>query len=103
RRGVRSDRALERLRVAEGDAPEPRRERPETVAVLRLRGHGEDRDRAAMEVALAGDDLGPILRDAFHLVAPLARRLESRLDCFQAGIGGAAPRPPRPPRTGAVG
>ena len=41
-----------------------------------------------MEVALADDDLGLVLRDALDLVAPLPGRLDGRLDRLGAGVHG---------------
>ena len=83
---MRRDRALERRNVAVRHQPEPRRERPEALPILRLRRQAADRDRAPVEVAFARNDLGAIVRHALHFVRPLARRLERGLDRLEAGI-----------------
>ena len=85
---LRADRARERIGVAVGNLSEARRERSETVAILRLGRKADDRDRSAVEVAGADDDLGAIGRDALDLVAPLARGLERGLDGFGAAVRG---------------
>src|SRR5207249_8824456 len=61
---------------------------PEAVAVLRVGREADDRNRAAMEVVLAGDDLGLSLMDALDAITPLARRLEPGLNRFYTGIDG---------------
>ncbi len=62
------------------------RERAEAVAVLRLGGEADDGDRAAVEVAVADDDLGPPVGNALDLVAPLARGLERGLHRLGAAV-----------------
>src|SRR5690606_22362436 len=80
RDGARSDRALEGGDVAEVDRHEARRERPEVLTVLRLAREADDRRRTTVEVVAADDDLGLVLRHAFHTIAPFARDLDRRLD-----------------------
>ena len=49
-------------------------------------GEAHDRGRAAVEVALHGDDRGLAGRDALDLVAPLAADLDRGLDGLGAGV-----------------
>src|SRR5438876_12315344 len=79
RSGVRRDRCLERRALSERNRLESWRERPEAVAVLRVRRKPNDGDRAAVEVVLANDDLGAPVGNALDAIAPFARRLERRL------------------------
>ena len=88
RRRVRGDGRFERRRVAEGDDPEPRRQRTEAVLVLGRAREADEADRAPVEVALAGDDLGLIVRDALDRVAPLSGGLQRRLHRLGAGVHG---------------
>jgi hypothetical protein len=53
--------AAQGLQIAVGHQPEPGRERPEAPAVEPLGGEADDRRRAAVEVALADDDLALVL------------------------------------------
>ena len=88
RGGGGADRARERIGVAVRHLPETRRERSEAVAILRLGRKADDRDRAAVEVAGADDDLGAVGGNALDLVAPFARGLERGLDGFGAAVRG---------------
>ena len=84
RRGLRADRRLERLEVAERHLVEAFDLRPKAFEVFRLAAGGERRQRAAVEGALEGDDakaLGP----AVHIVIA-ARRLDGAFDRLGAGI-----------------
>ena len=83
----RRDRTLERVRVAVRHRRQARRKRTEAVAVLRLRRQAGDRDRAAVEVAVARDDRRAAVGNALDLVAPFARRLDRGLDRFRAAAG----------------
>ncbi len=102
------ERGLERIGVAVGHGLEPRRERPEPAARVRVGGEAHDRDRAAVEVAAAGDDLRPAFGDALDVVAPAARGLQRGLDGLGPGVHRAAPSPcrtarPTPGRTAPAG
>ena len=85
---VRGDGLLQGVGVAEGDDDESGREGAEILAVEGLRREADDRDRAAVEVVGAGDDLGPVLGNALLLVGPLAGRLDGRFDGLGAGVHG---------------
>ncbi len=80
------DRRFERRNIAIVDEPESGRERAEPLLILGLIGHRDDRDRAAVEVVLAGDDLGLVLRDALDRVGPLAGGLDRGLDRLGTGV-----------------
>ena len=71
-----------------GMVDSPAREWSETVAILRLRRQAGGRDRPPVEVTVAADDLGASVRYPLDLVAPLARRLDRRLDGLGAAAGG---------------
>ncbi len=74
------------LGVAVGQDAESRGVRAVGVSGVRVGREAHDRDRAAVEVAVEGDDHGLIGRDALDLVAPLAGRLDRGLDAFGAGV-----------------
>src|SRR5205085_3936711 len=68
RAGVRRDRVLERLGVAERDGHEAGSEGTETVTVERLGGEAADGRGAAVEIIFADDDLSAVLRDTLARV-----------------------------------
>ncbi len=80
--------SLQRVRIAEGNDLEPRRERPEAVAVLFIAREADDGRRAAVEVVGADDDLGLAVGNALDLVSPLARGLDRGLHRFGARVHG---------------
>ena len=84
--GVRPDRRLERVGVAEGDGDEAGDEGAEVAAGVLVGRERHDAEGAAVEVARADDDLGAVLRHALHLVAPFAHRLDRRLDRLGARV-----------------
>ena len=92
--GVRRDCRFQRAHVAERNRSETGSERAETVAELRLRGEADDGDRAAVKIAVADDDFGAAVGDAFDLVAPLARSLERGFHRLRAAVGGQRPVEP---------
>ncbi len=69
-----------RLKPA-GNGPNPSR-------YCLLRREPDDGDGAAVEIAVAHDDLGEPVRHALHRVGPFARRLERGLDRLGAGVHG---------------
>ena len=79
-------RSLERRQVAERDALEPGRVGPEARSRRGIVGEGDDRRRAAVEVLTADDDLRPAGLDPLDLIAPLASRLDRRLDRLGPGV-----------------
>jgi hypothetical protein len=84
--GVRSDRVLERVGIAEGNDAEARRERREPVAVL---GHGreaDDGERSPVEVVGADDHFRLAGGNALHAVAPLPGRLDRGLHRLGARV-----------------
>ena len=81
---MRPDGARQRVGVAERNLPEAAGERTESVAILRLARKADDRDRTAVEVALAYDHFGAIGGNALDLVTPFAHGLERGLDRFGA-------------------
>ncbi len=85
-RGARRDRLRERVGVAVGNGQQAGWKRPESVPVLRLGRQAGHRDRPTVEIAVAADDLGAALGDALDPVAPLARRLDRRLDRFGPAV-----------------
>ena len=88
RAGVGRDRVAQRRRIAERNDLEARRERPEAVAILLVGGEADDGDGAAVKIVGADDDLGLAIRNAFDLVAPLARGLHRGLDRLGARVHG---------------
>ena len=76
----------QRLGVVIGNVDETGREGPVLAVAVRVAGHRDDGDGAAVEVAVGHDDEGLVLRDALHLVAPAAGQLEGRLDGLGAGV-----------------
>ena len=84
--GVRRDRGLERVGVAEGDDAKPGANGPKPP---RASGSVENEtiaEGAAVEVVGADDDLGLALGHALDLVAPLAHRLDRGLDRLGARV-----------------
>ena len=77
RSAARSPKSIER---------ETRRERAEVLAVLLVGREPDDRRRAPVKIVAADDDLGAVLRNAFHAIAPLARELDGRLDGLGARV-----------------
>ena len=81
-----ADRRLQRVGIAERHRHEPRHERPEVAARVRVGRERHDPQRPAVEVVGADDDLGAALGHALHLVAPLAHRLDRRLHRLGARV-----------------
>src|SRR5208283_5070880 len=76
---VRRNRLFQSLRVAEGNRLEPRRKRPETVAVVFVARESDDRRGATVEIVGADDDLRLAIGDALHLVSPFTSGLDGSL------------------------
>lgn len=85
-RGVGVNGLVQGLGVAERDAPETGRERSESVPVLRDGGEADDGDGATMEVIVANDDLGAVLRHPLDPVGPFAGGLERGFHRLGAGV-----------------
>ncbi len=85
-RGVGGDGGRQRVRVAVGDDPEAGGERPEFVARGLVGAEADHREGAAVEVAVADDDLGLARRHALHLVGPFAGHLQRALDRLGARV-----------------
>src|SRR6267154_3823920 len=77
--GVRRDRLLQRLGVAEGNDPKARRERSEMFVCGSVGAETDDTEGASVEVVGADDDLGQPIRHTLHLVTPFAHRLDRAL------------------------
>ncbi len=84
--GIRRNRALERLRIAERHDAHAGHEWAEAIAILRLGRERDCRKRASVEIAFAGDDLALVLGDALDAMGPFARGFDRGLDGFGAGI-----------------
>ena len=83
--GLRTDRRLDRLEVAERRPGRSLGDRAEAFEIFRVAGGGERRQRAAVEGAGEGDDPDPLGLAVDEMVA--ARRLDGALDRLGAGIG----------------
>jgi hypothetical protein len=79
---VLGQRRAQRVKIAEVDELEARRERAEVLAVLRFGREADDRRRTAVKVVAAHDDLGTVVRHALGAITPLACELERGLDGF---------------------
>ncbi len=84
RRGLRTDRRLQRLAVAERHLVEALHLRAEALQVFLLAAGGERRQRAAVEGALEGDDAEALRRALGEMIAP--RRLDGAFHRLGAGI-----------------
>jgi hypothetical protein len=76
----------ERLEVAERHDPKPWSKRAEAATRVRVGAESDDRERAAVKVVGADDDLRAVRRHALDLVAPLAHGLERGLDRLGAAV-----------------
>ena len=83
---LRCNRSLERRDIAVFDQPETRRKRPEPGFVLRFVRHRDDRDRTAVKVARAGNDLGLVVRDAFDGISPFSSCLYGCFYRLRTGV-----------------
>ena len=74
----------EGVNIVVGDLDEARCERPVLGIAVRIRRHCDDGDGPSVEVAVAHDDEGLVLRDALYLVTPAACKLQCRLNGLSA-------------------
>mmetsp|Transcript_13472 Transcript_13472/g.39218 ORF Transcript_13472/g.39218 Transcript_13472/m.39218 type:complete len:287 (-) Transcript_13472:123-983(-) len=70
---------LERLEIVVRDQLKTWDERPKAGIGRRVRGGGNSANRPAPEVARRKHDLGLVVRDALHVIAPSPSELDSRL------------------------
>lgn len=77
---------FQRADVVVGNDLEARGEGAESTGGVRVGGEADDGGRPAVEVVLAGQDLGLACGDALDVVCPLTRNLDGGLDGLGAGV-----------------
>lgn len=86
--GIVGQGGAHRVCIAVGDALETGGVGAEVALRVRVGAEGDDGGGAAVEVLAADDDPGLIVRNALHLVAPLAAEFDGGFYGFRAGVHG---------------